>query len=208
MSLDMEEQKDETTKKPTQKLSRNGGGKRKLVKIALVGPECTGKTTLAEALAEHWNEPFVPEYSREYLEDLARNYNHDDILEIAKVQLDREYEVAEKAERFLICDTNMLVTKIWAEVRFGRAQNWIERQFLEKPYQLYVLCGYDIPWEEDPLREHPDERAELYDLYKKALVKAGKRFVEVEGSVEERMEKIHKTLKRMRLLPREKVVQQ
>ncbi len=189
-----------------QQLSRNGAGNRKLVKLAIVGPECTGKTTLAEELSQHWNEPYVPEYAREYLEDLGRNYNHDDILEIAKGQLEREYAIAEKADHFLICDTNTLVTKIWAEVRFGRAQNWIERQFLEKPYQLYILCGHDIPWEEDPLRENEDDREELYDLYKKALVKAGKRFVEVNGTVEERKEKVLKTLKRMRLLPREKPV--
>src|SRR5690606_22817923 len=98
---------------------------------------------------------------------------------------------------------NTLVVKIWAEVRFGRAQNWIERQFLEKPYQLYILCGHEgIDWEYDDLRENPDDRAALYDAYKKALVRAGKRFIEIEGTVEERLERIQKSLKRNRLLPR------
>ena len=184
-------------------LSRNGTGENKLVKLALVGPECSGKTTLAGKLAEVYNEPFVEEYSREYLEELGRNYNQDDLLEIAKGQLDREYVVADKANHFLICDTNTLVVKIWAEQRFGRAQNWIERQFLEKPYQLYILCGHEgIDWEYDDLRENPDDRADLYDCYKKALVKAGKRFIEVEGTIEERIERINKSLKRNRLLPR------
>jgi NadR type nicotinamide-nucleotide adenylyltransferase len=186
-------------------LSRNGSGDKKLVKLAVVGPECSGKTTLAKALAEQWNEPFVEEYSREYLAELGRNYNQDDLLEIAKGQLEKEYEVAESANHFLICDTNTLVVKIWAEVRFGRAQNWIERQFLEKPYQLYILCGHEgIDWEYDDLRENPDEREELYDLYRKALVKAGKRFIEVEGTTEKRLERIQKSLKRNRLLPRKK----
>ncbi|MDP4934023.1 MAG: ATP-binding protein, partial [Salibacteraceae bacterium] len=163
--------------------SRNGNGDKKLVKLAIVGPESSGKTALAQALAEEWNEPFVEEYAREYLETIGRNYNQDDLLEIAKGQLDREYAAAEKANHFLICDTNTLVVKIWAEVRFGRAQNWIERQFLEKPYQLYILCGHEnIEWEEDELREHPDEREMLYDLYKKALVRAGKQFLEVDGT--------------------------
>ena len=136
------------------RLSRNGGSDKKLVKLALVGPECSGKTTLAKALSIEWNEPYVEEYSREYLENLGRNYNQDDLLEIATGQLEREYIVAEKANHFLICDTNTLVVKIWAEVRFGRAQNWIERQFLEKPYQLYILCGHEgIAWEYDDLRE-------------------------------------------------------
>ncbi|GAB4379251.1 MAG: AAA family ATPase [Salibacteraceae bacterium] len=185
-------------------LSRNGSGDKKLVKLAIVGPECSGKTTLAKALAEEWNEPYVEEYAREYLENLGRNYNQDDLLEIAKGQLDKEYEVAEKANHFLICDTNTLVVKIWAEVRFGRAQNWIERQFLEKPYQLYILCGFEgIDWEYDDLRENPDNRDELYDLYRKALVRASKRFIEVEGTVDERIAKIKKSLKRMRLLPKE-----
>lgn len=188
-----------------QQISRNGVGNKKLVKIALVGPDCTGKTTLAEALSVEWNEPFVPEFAREYLDQLGRNYNQDDLLEIARGQLEKEYSVAELANHFLICDTNTLVVKIWAEVRFGRAQNWIERQFLEKPYQLYVLCGCDIPWQEDPLRENPDDRPELYDLYKKALVKAGKRFLEVEGTVEERVAKVNAYLKRTRLLPREEL---
>ena len=186
-------------------LSRNGSGDKKLVKLALVGPECSGKSTLAKALSEYWDEPFVEEYSREYLAELGRNYNQDDLLEIAKGQLEKEYEVAEKANHFLICDTNTLVVKIWAEVRFGRAQNWIERQFLEKPYQLYILCGHKgIDWEYDDLRENPDDRENLYDLYRKALVKAGKRFIEVEGTTEERLERIHKSLKRNRLLPRKK----
>lgn len=186
-------------------LSRNGAGDNKLVKLALVGPECSGKSTLAKALAEHWGEPFVDEYSRKYLDQLGRNYNQDDLLEIAKGQLEREYTVAEKANHFLICDTNTLVVKIWAEVRFGRAQNWIERQFLEKPYQLYILCGHKgIDWEYDDLRENPDDRPDLYDLYRKALVKAGKRFIEVEGTTEERIERINKSLKRNRLLPRKK----
>lgn len=184
-------------------LSRNGGANKRLVKLAIVGPECSGKTTFAEALAAAWDEPVVPEYSREYLEDLGRNYNQDDLLEIAKGQLEKEYEIAEDANHFLICDTNTLVVKVWAEVRFGRAQNWIERQFLEKPYQLYILCGHEgIDWEYDDLRENPDERPELYDHYKKALIKAGKRFVEIEGTTEERLERIQKSLKRLRLLPR------
>jgi NadR type nicotinamide-nucleotide adenylyltransferase len=186
------------------RLSRNGGSDKKLVKLALVGPECSGKTTLAKALSIEWNEPYVEEYSREYLENLGRNYNQDDLLEIAKGQLEREYIVAEKANHFLICDTNTLVVKIWAEVRFGRAQNWIERQFLEKPYQLYILCGHEgIAWEYDDLRENPDDREDLYDNYKKALVKAGKRYIEVNGTTEERLVRIKKSLKRMRLLPKE-----
>ena len=184
-------------------LSRNGGANKRLVKLAIVGPECSGKTTLSEALAAEWDEPVVPEYSREYLEDLGRNYNQDDLLEIAKGQLEKEYAIAENANHFLICDTNTLVVKIWAEVRFGRAQNWIERQFLEKPYQLYILCGHKgIDWEYDDLRENPDERPELYDNYKKALIKAGKRFIEIEGTTEERLERIQNSLKRLRLLPR------
>ncbi len=184
-------------------LSRNGGANKRLVKLAVVGPECSGKTTLSKALAVEWNEPVVPEYSREYLEDLGRNYNQDDLLEIAKGQLEKEYKIADDANYFLICDTNTLVVKVWAEVRFGRAQNWIERQFLEKPYQLYILCGHEgIGWEYDDLRENPDERVELYDHYKKALIKAGKRFIEIEGTTDERLERIQKSLKRLRLLPR------
>ena len=189
-------------------LSRNGSGDKKLVKLALVGPECSGKTTLAKALSEEWNEPFVEEYAREYLESLGRNYNQDDILDIAKGQLEGEYQVAEQCNHFLICDTNTLVSKVWAEVRFGRAQNWIERQFLEKPYQLYILCGHKgIEWEYDDLRENPDDRQELYDHYRKALIRAGKRYIELEGTTEERIQKIKKVLKRQRLLPREVAAQ-
>lgn len=178
-----------------------------MVKLAIVGPESSGKSELAEAMGKEWDEPVVPEYAREYLEGLGRNYNQDDLLEIAKGQLEKEYEVAESANHFLICDTNTLVVKIWAEVRFGRAQNWIERQFLEKPYQLYILCHpKGIEWEYDDLRENPDEREELYDLYKKALVRAGKRFIEVSGTTEERMARIKKSLKRNRLLPKKVTV--
>jgi NadR type nicotinamide-nucleotide adenylyltransferase len=140
-------------------------------RIAVTGPESTGKSWLSEQLAFYHLTDWVPEYSREYLAGIKRPYEYDDILQIAKGQLAAENRVIPKAHRFLFCDTELIVTKIWCEVKYGKCHPWIEEQIQQHRYDLYLLCDIDLPWEQDPLREHPEMRKELFVMYDNELRK-------------------------------------
>ncbi len=143
--------------------------KKQLVRVAIVGPESTGKSTLAEALATHYNTALVPEVAREYVAALKQPYTLEDIVEISRQQLALEDELAANANRVLFCDTNLVVTKIWAEHFAGHCPAFIQTHFEARQYDLHLLTDIDLPWTPDPLREHPHLRQELFDLYKNLL---------------------------------------
>lgn len=140
-----------------------------MVKIVITGPESSGKTTLAKALAGHYRVSWVPEYARDYIDDLDRPYQENDLLDIARGQVAREDEAAAANPGLLICDTSLIVIKIWSEYRYGRSHPWILEQIEQRPVDSFLLCTPDIPWEPDPQRENPDDRDELFKLYKRAL---------------------------------------
>jgi NadR type nicotinamide-nucleotide adenylyltransferase len=150
-------------------------------KIAITGPESTGKSMLAEQLAAHYRASWVPEYAREYLANLGRPYGEPDILAIAMGQLERESMAEKTAGGYLFCDTELLVTKIWSEVRYRRCDPWILQTLESHPYDLFLLCDIDLPWEYDPLREHPNERRFLFDLYFNELTRRKFPFAVVRG---------------------------
>lgn len=143
--------------------------KNQVIKIAITGPESTGKSILAEQLAEHYHTVWVPEYARAYIDALARPYNQQDILVIAKEQLKSEKAFYLKANSFLFCDTELIVTKIWSEVKYQSCDEWIVTKIIENKYDLFLLCNIDLPWEEDPQREHPHKREYLFNLYRDEL---------------------------------------
>jgi NadR type nicotinamide-nucleotide adenylyltransferase len=140
-----------------------------IIRIAIVGPESTGKTTLAAQLAKHYNTCFVPEYAREYIDKLKRPYTIDDIITISKSQVDMEDKMALSANKILICDTNLVVTKIWAEHAFAYCPEWILSNIKKRKYALHLLTCPDIPWEADSQREHPHLREQLFEKYRTEL---------------------------------------
>lgn len=156
-------------------------------KIAIIGPECTGKSSLSALLADHFKTSWVPEYARNYIENLKGTYQQSDLLKIAHGQLRMEDEWAKDADRILICDTNLYVIKIWSEVKFGSCDPEILKQIQERKYDLYLLTYVDIPWEDDPQREHPDKREYLYSLYLKEMKQQSVPFVEIKGTFEQRI---------------------
>lgn len=162
--------------------------KGKVKRIAVTGPESTGKSELAKQLAGYYETIRVPEIARGYLINLGRSYVYEDILSIAQEQLMRENILAEKASKVLFCDTDMLVTKIWSLYKYGRCDPWIEAQVKSHRYDLYLLCNIDLPWEEDPLREHPDQREELFGLYLEELQRLDVPFAIISGTGRERTE--------------------
>jgi NadR type nicotinamide-nucleotide adenylyltransferase len=159
-----------------------------LAKIAITGPESTGKSMLAGQLADHYRTVWVPEYAREFINNLDRPYNQADILEIAKGQIRSETAICRQASELLICDTELIVTKIWSDVKFGNCDPWILNTIQNHKYNLYLLCDIDIPWAEDPQREHPHLRVHLFSLYKEELQTRKFPFFIVSGLGRDRLE--------------------
>ena len=152
-------------------------------KIITTGPESSGKTTLCQQLSKHFNIPFAQEFARLYIDSLDRVYNIDDLLYIAKEQLLSEFNSQ-------LLDTDLITIKIWSEYKYGRCDNWIlnkiEKQKSEK--RFYLLCSPDIPWQSDNQRKNPNDREEIFEIYKKELENLKHKYFIVEG--ENRLEKI------------------
>jgi NadR type nicotinamide-nucleotide adenylyltransferase len=158
-------------------------------RISLTGPESTGKSTLAAQLAAHYGTVFVPEVARTYLEENGPQYTLADLEVIAHGQLDAEEAAATHANQLLFCDTDLLVIKIWAENAFGTCPAWVLAELAQPRYALTLLLGIDLPWEADPLREHPEpaQRQHFYNLYRAELQARRWPFVEVNGSPAQRL---------------------
>ena len=167
-------------------MDRQSVPQKEILKVCVLGPECTGKTVLSSFLAAHYKTEWVAEYARAYLGKLGRPYDQADLLKIAHGQLRMEDEWLRDARNLLICDTNLLVIKIWSEVKYGNCDEEIIEKMAGRRYDLYLLTYIDIPWEDDPLREHPQRREELYQLYLAELKKLATPFVEIKGSPEQR----------------------
>lgn len=160
-------------------------------KIVVLGPESTGKSTLCASLAEHFHCSWVPEFARRYLLELGRPYNYDDLLIIAKGQLQAEDKMArETKSKTLFIDTDMYVMKVWCEFVFGKCHSFILDQIVERKYDLYLLCNTDLPWVKDELREYPDleNRNKLFRIYKDLMINQHIPWVEIRGHDEERLQ--------------------
>ena len=167
-------------------------------KIAVIGPESTGKSTLSEELAHELHTQWVPEFARGFLEQLGRPYTEGDLLTIARGQISGEDELTGSAHDFLICDTDLYVLKVWSEHKYGRCDPWILSMIAERKYDLYLLTYIDIDWQEDPLREHPDMhmRQYFYNIYKDIVVESGVPWVEVKGDPESRLQQAMEVIKK------------
>lgn len=157
-----------------------------IVKIAVTGPESTGKSTLAEQLAFKYQTNWVPEFARDFLTRKKGKYTERDLLTIARGQLEAEQRCMEKANGLLISDTEMIVIKIWSLVKYGRCHSFILSQLERQSYAHYLLCDIDIPWTDDPLREHPGFRKELFEMYVFELNNYRFPFTVIQGNMEER----------------------
>jgi NadR type nicotinamide-nucleotide adenylyltransferase len=161
--------------------------------VAITGPESTGKTTLSRQLATHYHTTWAPEYARAYLEEKGPEYTLADLEVIAHGQLREEARAIAEAQAqghaICFCDTDLLVIKIWAEHAFGHCPSWILRRIEQQHYDLVLLLNVDLPWEPDPLREHPNLRQHFFQLYQQALVDQKANFAVVSGALEQRFER-------------------
>ncbi|WP_375415838.1 AAA family ATPase [uncultured Hymenobacter sp.] len=156
-------------------------------RISITGPESTGKSTLAAQLAAHFGAAFVPEYAREYLAAHGPAYALPDLEEIARGQLREEEMAAARGHGLLFCDTDLLVIKVWAEHAFGRCPAWIVEELRRPRYALTLLPDVDLPWQPDPLREHPHLRAHFMQLYRRELAALGWLVAEISGTDAQRL---------------------
>ena len=165
-----------------------------ILKVVLFGPESTGKTTLSQQLARHYNTVWVPEYAREYLQNKWNNERKtcepEDLLPIAEGQIRLENELTKKATEILICDTDLLETKVYSEAYYvGDCDPTLERYALENSYDLYLLTYIDTPWEADDLRDKPNEREQMFEYFKATLEKYHRNFSILKGNKKERLKR-------------------
>ncbi|WP_041632765.1 AAA family ATPase [Maribacter sp. HTCC2170] len=163
-----------------------------ILKVVLFGPESTGKTTLSEQLARHYNTVWAPEYARRYLQDKWNNERKTcepkDLLPIAEGQMKLENDLVKKATKILICDTDLLETKVYSEAYYlGYCDPMLEKYALENKYDLYFLTYIDIPWEADDLRDKPNERERMFLYFKNTLVKYNRKFITLKGDKKTRL---------------------
>jgi NadR type nicotinamide-nucleotide adenylyltransferase len=166
-----------------------------VIKIIVTGPESTGKTTLSLFLAQSYRAQYVAEYARKYLLKLNNPYNHQDLLSIAKGQWAAEKRASKSSKNgIVICDTSLIVMKIWSIFKYGKCDPWILKKIEQQNWDLFLLTHYDIPYEEDPLRENPSERHTLYQLYYEELTQLGVPYYVMSGSHEERCRQAQKII--------------
>jgi nicotinamide riboside kinase len=160
-------------------------------KIAFTGPESTGKTSLSMLVANQFDGLYIPEYARSYLEKTNGFYEEQDLDAIAFGQFTSLYKTE---YNLIVSDTDMTVMKVWSQFKFRRVSQVIEQLYQEETFDHLFLCDTDIPWEEDPLREHPECREELFALYLELIQAKTKNFTIVKGSLEERLRQVEKVI--------------
>ncbi len=165
-----------------------------ILRVALIGPESTGKTTLCEKLAQHYNTISNPEYSRNFVESLERKYSESDVIHCFEKQISLERELLKRANKILFADTEAIMSKVWLEDVFNSSSSLIEQNIREHPYDLYLLTSPDLAFENDPVRENPHRREFFFDWYEKELRSRNLNYQIIEGVGLERMENAIKAI--------------
>ena len=164
---------------------------KKVKRIIITGPESTGKSTLAKQLSDYYKTVYLPEYARTYIENLNRPYNYNDLVQIAKTQINLEKEVLLKAHNFLFIDTGLIITKVWFKEVYGKYPDWLDTAIANLSPELYLICDYDLPWVHDIVRENgsDEERKYLMSQYVKEIESYGAKYFIISGNGTERPQK-------------------
>jgi len=173
-----------------------------MMRIAITGPESSGKSDLAKALAEHFDTVYAPEFARIYLEKNGADYSFEDLDEICRGQIAEEEKAMAAAKEICLFDTDMLVLKIWSKYRFGRVSKFVKQSVLLRKYDHYLLCKPDLSWSPDPLRESPspEEREVLFNIYRNELESGNCSHSIVQGQGDERFDSAVNALKSLKFL--------
>jgi NadR type nicotinamide-nucleotide adenylyltransferase len=159
-----------------------------LRRICVLGPECTGKSTLAASLAQHYATCFVGEYPR-----VLRTAKHDlepaDVQRAARGQLAAEFAQARRANRVMFLDTDLLTLQFWSERRFGACPEWIREEAKGRQYDLYLVTDIDVPFVGEPRNDEPEQRRAFLQRCLDTLETRGMAYVRLSGTWEQRFEK-------------------
>lgn len=159
-----------------------------LIKIAVVGPESTGKSTIAQAVARHFDTVCVPEYAREYCKNLHNEYTLQDEVNMYYGQIALENTLIPLAKNnLLICDTTIMTIKIWCDYLFGDTPKDVNEEINNRHYDLYLLMDIDLPWEEDPLRDFPEHREHFMGVWESELKSLKANYIIISGLGDERL---------------------
>ena len=161
---------------------------RAIRKIAIVGPESTGKSTITKQLAKHYQTLWVAEYARYYCAALTSPCTLQDEINMFHGQVALEESVLAMAEKdFIFCDTTFLTVKIWSDEMLGFSPDIVLNELPLRQYDLYLLMDIDLPWTEDPLRDFPDKRDYFMQVWKEELERLRARYVLISGSEQRRL---------------------
>lgn len=138
------------------------------IRIAITGPESTGKTELTRALSNHYKAIWIPEFARNYVRKLNSNYTYNDVVIIAKRQIE-QYKQSQTRSKFIFFDTWLIITKIWFKEVYGKYPGWLDESLREYPIDLFLVCNTDIVWVFDSVRENEDSRDYLLHQYIKEI---------------------------------------
>ena len=159
-----------------------------LLRISILGPESTGKTRLARDLAAHYGTTWCPEYLRELCELLGRMPLPSDQRRIVRGQLAGEEAAAAAANGLLFCDTDPVMTGVYACYYFRDCPGWLWDVTRARRYDLTLLLSPEgAPWVPDPLRDAPHAREELFERCRAFLKEIGRRYVVLEGGFADRL---------------------
>ena len=159
-------------------------------KIAIVGPESTGKSTISAQLAAHYKTIWIPEYARSYCEKLTAPCTWQDEINMFKGQLELEQAMLPQASNnIVICDTTFITIKIWSDKMFGKTPEEVLTALPKHRYDFYLLMNIDLPWEDDPLRDFPNEREYFMNIWHQELNALNADYVVISGSYEERLQR-------------------
>lgn len=158
-----------------------------MYKIAIVGPESTGKSTISPKLAAYYQTIWVPEYARTYCEKLTSPCTWEDEINMFKGQLALEQSLISEAKNNIIfCDTTFITIKIWSDKMFGKCPPEVIEALPKHHYDFYLLMNIDLPWEDDPLRDFPNEREYFMNVWHQELQSLNANYVVISGSHEDR----------------------
>lgn len=142
--------------------------------IAITGAESTGKSTLANALSDHYQAQVIPEFARTYVENLDRPYEYEDLVTIAKKQIEQLNLYRNQDNGIIILDTWLIITLIWFEVVYHNVPHWLTEAIEKTHIDLFLVCDTDLPWVNDPVRENGGEkRIELQRKYIEIIERFG-----------------------------------
>jgi NadR type nicotinamide-nucleotide adenylyltransferase len=160
----------------------------KIKKVALLGPESSGKTEICRRLAAHFHTEWVPEFARDYLGEKNNQYSFEDVLSCMKSQMASEDEMEKQAHDFLFCDNELINFKVWFSDVFKKIPEGLEEQIQSHRYDLILLAYPDVPFVEDTLRVNPHRREFFFDWYKRELENYKMKYVIIKGLGEKRFE--------------------